>query len=253
MVIGQFDSPIAAVAYDAAHVSFYSVADWGKPGTYDDVLVKPLRQAIRQSSKNLFIVLHTMGSHANYANRYPPEFDVFTPSLKDIPEPDYYDLSLQERVRDSYDNSILFTDHVIAEVIRTLASTDAISTMWYVSDHGEDFASKACKLGGHGNGTVNDFRIPSVFWYSDAYATTNANEVAQARIHSTMKLTTESIFESLIDMAGLDFPAHDHTHSIFSAQWRKRPRVVVGFGNNDLDFDDATVSAKCEIMLPGRG
>lgn len=253
MVIGQYDSPIAAVAYDAAHVSFYSVADWGKAGTYDDVLIKPLLQAIRASSKNMFIVLHTMGSHANYANRYPPEFDNFRPSLKGISEPDYYDLSLQERVHNSYDNSILYTDHVIAEVIQALASTNAISTMWYVSDHGEDFATGACKLGGHGNGTVNDFRIPSVFWYSDAYAAANADALAQAKVHSNMKLTTESIFESLIDMAGLDFPTHDHTHSIFSAQWHKRPRIVAGFGHNDLDFDDATISAKCEIMLPRRG
>jgi glucan phosphoethanolaminetransferase (alkaline phosphatase superfamily) len=249
MVVGQYDSPIAAVAYDAAHVSFYSVADWGKRGTYDEVLIKPLRAAIRDSSKNLFIVLHTMGSHANYANRYPPAFDIFKPSLKDVAEPDYYDLSLRERVRNSYDNSIVYTDHFIGEVIRTLASTHAVSTMWYVSDHGEDFASAACKLGGHGNGTVNDFRIPSVFWYSDAFAAVDADALAQTRIHSTMKLTTENIFESLVDMAGLDFPSHDRTRSIFSTQWREHPRIVTGFAQTDLDFDSAAVSAKCEIML----
>jgi glucan phosphoethanolaminetransferase (alkaline phosphatase superfamily) len=152
-------------------------------------------------------------------------------------------------VLNSYDDSILYTDHVIGEVIRTLASTKAISAMWYVSDHGEDFASPACKLAGHGNGTVNDLRIPSVLWYSDAYASAKEAELAQARVHSTMKLTTENVFESLIDMAGLDFPTHDRTRSVFSTQWHERPRIVTGFAQSDIDFDDARISDKCRIML----
>ena len=252
MAIGHFDSPIAAVAYDAAHVSFYSVTDWDHPGTYDEVLLNPLREAIRQSSKDLLVVLHTMGSHSNYANRYPEAFDVFTPSLKGVSEPDYYDLSLHERLLNSYDNSILYTDHFLSEVIHTLASTDAISALWYVSDHGEDFASATCKLAGHGNGTTNDFRIPSFFWYSTAYAAADADALAQIRLHSTMKMTTEVIAESLVDMAGLDFPSHDQTRSIFSPRWQERPRIVTVLGQFDLDFDAAAVSPKCKIMVPHR-
>jgi len=250
LAVGHFDSPIAVVAYDAAHVSFYSVADWGKAGTYDDVLLQPLRGAIGSSQKDMFIVLHTMGSHANYAHRYPAEFDVYKPSLKEIVEPDYYDLSLRERVRNSYDNSILYTDHFIAQVIATLASTDAITTMWYVSDHGEDFASESCKLAGHGNGTVNDFRIPSVFWYSDAYANEFPSVLEQARAHSRMKMTTEDIFESMIDMAGLEFPGHDSTRSIFSPTWLPHGRIVSGLGQIQIDYDKATVSDKCRLMIP---
>lgn len=250
LAVGHFDSPIAVVAYDAAHVSFYSVADWGKAGTYDDVLLQPLREAIGSSRKDLFIVLHTMGSHANYAHRYPAEFDVYKPSLKEIVEPDYYDLSLRGRVRNSYDNSILYTDHFIAQVIATLASTEAITTMWYVSDHGEDFASESCKLAGHGNGTVNDFRIPSVFWYSDAYASEFPAVLEQARAHSGMRMSTEDMFESVIDMAGLEFRGHDSTRSIFSPAWLPHQRIVSGLGLIQMDYDTATVSDNCHLMIP---
>jgi glucan phosphoethanolaminetransferase (alkaline phosphatase superfamily) len=249
MPIGQYDSPIAVVAYDAAHVSFYSVADWGKPGTYDEVLLEPLRKAIHSSSRNLFIALHTMGSHANYALRYPDEFDRFKPSLKGVPDADYYDLSLKERIRNSYDNSIAYTDHFLAGVIRILDATQTAATMWYVSDHGEDFAEANCKLGGHGNGTVNDFRIPSVFWYSDEYAREFPAELEQMRMHSAMKLTTENIFESMVGMARLDFSDHDSSWSVFNPTWRPHRRMITGL--SEMDFDSARVSTNCRVMVPG--
>jgi len=248
MAIGHYDSPIAVVAFDAEHVAFYSVADWGKAGTYDEVLLEPLKEAIASSNDNLFVVLHTMGSHANYAHRYPPAFDVFKPSLKGNEDADYYDVSVQEQLRNSYDNSILYTDHFIAAVIRTLAATGDVATMWYISDHGEDFASATCKLAGHGNGTEFDFRIPSVFWYSDGYAQQFPEEIARVRQRSRMKLTTENVFESLIDMAALDFPGHDPQWSIFSSVWQAHPRIVNGLV--PLDIDAASAPGKCHVLVP---
>ena len=248
MAVGQFESPIAVTAYDAKHVSFYSVADWTKPGTLDEALLEPLRQAVQSDTRNLFVVLHTMGSHANYAHRYPLQFDVFKPSLKGVAEPNYRDLALGERIRNSYDNSILYTDHFVAEVVRILAASDAIATMWYVSDHGEDFATSTCDFVEHGNGTAYEFQIPSVFWYSDAYAREFGAALEQFRAHSQMRVTTENLFESMIDMAALDFPGHDRSWSLFSAEWQPHQRVVQGYFR--VDFDTAQLSNNCHMLIP---
>jgi len=137
-----------------------------------------------------------------------------------VPDADYYSLANTQRIYNSYDNSILYTDHLIAEVIRVLrAEKDTVSTMWYTSDHGEDLISESCKFAGHGNGTASDYPVPSVFWYSDAYAQTFGPQLAQLRGHTAVKATTENFFESLIDMAGLDFPGHDPS-------WRPVQRAV---------------------------
>lgn len=248
LAVGEFDSPIAIVAHDADHVSFYNVADWGKPGNYDEVLLAPLKAALDGHAKKLFIVLHTLGSHMNYAYRYPPAFDRFTPSLKDVPDADYYTLANAERIYNSYDNTILYTDHFVAAVIGELRRENIISTMWYVSDHGEDLVTDACKFAGHGNGTMFDYPVPSVFWYSEAYAQQFGTQLAQLREHADAKATTENFFESLIDMAALDFPGHDPSWSLFSAQWQPHQRLVHAL--LDVDFDSADRSQKCHLLWP---
>jgi hypothetical protein len=55
-------------------------------------------------------------------------------------------------------------------------------------------------------------------------------------------------FESLIDMAGVDFPGRDPSMSLFSAQWHYRPRIVNPIWQ--VDFDKAVFNKKCAIVLP---
>jgi len=248
LAVGEFDSPIAVVAHDAEHVAFYNVADWGQAGNYDDVLLAPLKAALATPASKLFIVLHTLGSHANYAFRYPPAFERFTPSLRGLTDPDYYVLANAQRSSNSYDNSILYTDHFLAAVAGVLRESNAVSTMWYAADHGEDLITPECKFAGHGNGTIYDFMVPAVFWYSDSYARAFPAELARLRQHSVEKITTENLFESMIDMAGLDFPGHDRTWSLFSDQWQPHQRLAHALF--DVDFDGADRSSKCQMLWP---
>jgi glucan phosphoethanolaminetransferase (alkaline phosphatase superfamily) len=251
IAMGGYDSPISVVAYDADHVSFHNVADYSNPGKYDGVLIKPLQAAIDSGAQKLFVILHTLGSHENYALRYPDDFDKFRPSLKDVPNPDFDDPNLAERIQNSYDSSILYTDHFIAEVIKTLRNTGTISTVWYVSDHGEDLINSSCNLTGHGSGTVYNFRVPSVFWYSDAYAAEFRSKLDYFIERRAAPISTENIFESLVDMAALDFPGHDGNWSLFGASWRPHPRIVTPlYGQVQVDFDRAGESKNCHMVTP---
>ncbi len=196
-------------------------------------------------------MLHTLGSHGIYAYRYPGEFDRFRPSLKDVQHVDIGDLGLAESIQNSYDNSILYTDHVIARAIEVLRATSAVATLWYVSDHGEDLINSTCKLTGHGSGTVYNFRIPSVFWYSPAYAERFREQLDQVLAHANVRLSTENIFESLIDMAQLDSPGHDRTWSLFSPSWQPHTRIVTPlFGRARVDIDQSGESKNCHMVIP---
>lgn len=44
---------------------------------YDERLLPLLNKLVNSMQENLFIVLHTMGNHWNYAKKYPKEFDFF--------------------------------------------------------------------------------------------------------------------------------------------------------------------------------
>lgn len=242
--IGRYDSPVAMYAYEAQHVVWLNhTADWDNPGAYDGALVTALHNALQRSDHDLFLVLHMMGSHLQYDFRYPPAFAHFHPLQSDAPG----SVSRDQRIRNSYDNSILYTDHVLAAIIDVLKQSGAVTALWYESDHGEVLPSPTCDKQGHGMGTWHEYEIPALFWYSDAYARDFPQRVAALRANADKRTLSADTFESLIDMAGVTFPTHDKTWSLFSPAWQYRVRMVSQFWSTD--FDHATFG-KCGIVMP---
>lgn len=52
----------------------------GEETSVDGVTLVELDKALRETDDDLFIVIHTYGSHFNFKNRYPEEFAHFTPT-----------------------------------------------------------------------------------------------------------------------------------------------------------------------------
>jgi lipid A ethanolaminephosphotransferase len=80
--------------------------------------------------------MHQLGSHGPaYFRRYPATFRRFTPAC----EKDDLRLCSPAEIRNAYDNSIVYTDHVLGRVIDYLKlRQDRYDTaMLYLSDHGE--------------------------------------------------------------------------------------------------------------------
>ena len=242
--IGKFDSPVSVYALEAQNLQFLRHAAWSARGSYDGDLLQPLRDALRGSNGDLFIVLHMMGSHQAYDLRYPGSFRQFRPVKSDAKSR----VPLYLRDRNSYDNTILYTDHVLAQVIDTLRASGTVAALWFESDHGETLPTIACPREGHGFGTRHDFQIPALFWYSDAYAKAFPARVATLRGNARKRSMSDDTFESLIDMAGVSFPGHDEARSLFSPGWRYQPRLV--HGAQEADFDRATFEPRCEMVRP---
>jgi len=244
LAIGKFDSPVSTYAYEAQHVEWLNHASWTAPGSYDEDLVRPLRDALKDSDKDLFIVLHMMGSHLSYDFRYPASYRHFRPTLSEhgTNTPD------GERMYNSYDNTILYTDHVLARIIGVLRDSKAVTAMWFLSDHGETLPTPTCDKAGHGIGSRYEFQVPAFFWYSDAFAQVFPARVANLRANADKRTLSADTFESLIDMTGVTFPGHDETWSLFSPQWHYRPRIVNPIWQTD--YDKSVFGGHCEIVLP---
>lgn len=242
--IGEFDSPVSMYAYEADHVEWLNHASWTAPGSYDGDLVRPLEDALAASRRDLFIVLHMMGSHLKYDYRYPRAFEHWKPTQLSPPDQGTH----IERARNSYDNSILYTDHVLAKVIDVLKRSGTVSALWYESDHGEVIPTPTCDKEGHGVGTVAEYEIPALFWYSDAYRQHFPQRVATLRAHADKRTLSADTFESLIDMAGVTFPGHDETWSLFSRAWHYHTRWVAQ--TRHIDFDTARIDPTCGRVMP---
>ncbi|TNC83542.1 MAG: hypothetical protein CSH37_13730 [Thalassolituus sp.] len=163
---------IASVSHQA-DVTHYISNDFNgvEVRRFDEYMLKSIAEAISDPAPLKVIFVHTMGSHAAYENRYPESFAKFDDSkVNGYREP------LSEGEIDAinaYDNSILYTDYFVKEVISLLkAESSAVgakeATLTYFSDHGEEVYQTA-RVKGHtpDNLTPAMMEIPFLVWTSD--------------------------------------------------------------------------------------
>lgn len=243
--LGKHESSTYLYAREADIVNYYNPAGYLESGGYDDVLISPLKHFLAQSFPKKLIILHTLGSHFRYTSRYPPEFDVFKPSTADGTLLSLHDASQAEFLLNAYDNSITYTDSLLAQVIGILAGTGGSAALLYVADHGENLFADNCGFSGHGYETEHDFRVPLLFWYSSNFGERHEAIVASARANSGKPISTTSVFSSLLELGGISLPSQSPGISIFSNGYQPSPRWVHASGG--LLFDEARRDSSCRL------
>src|SRR5690606_24697608 len=123
-----------------------------------------MKQILDKNEPRIFIVLHTLGSHLNYAHRYPPSFERFVPALKPEEAPDIWRPTNVPPLINAYDNSVLYTDHFLSEALGMLDATAASGTLLFAADHGETLFDGSCQRGGHGFDAETNYRVPLLIW-----------------------------------------------------------------------------------------
>jgi len=170
-------------------------------GLHDGAMLEPLRAAIAKDSSDLFVILHSYGSHFNYRERYPDDFSRYTPDD---------DVSIskknRERMVNAYDNSIIYTDWFLSEVINTLRDANACSAMFYCSDHGEDLYDDNRGRFLHSSPTITYYQahVACLGWYSEAWQTHYPEKAAAAVANSMAPASTHSVFHTVAQLAPIE-------------------------------------------------
>jgi len=176
--------------------------------SYDEDLLPFVEYAIatNPSSKQKLIIVHTNGSHRLYDFRYPPEFKKFQPTC--IGNDSFY--SVNEctditKLNNSYDNTILYTDFFLSEVIKLFKNTKTL--LIFVSDHGESLGEKGVFAHSYPlNSAPNEqTHIPLMFWASDKWL---QDENAKLKFNNIIlrknkKVDQSYIFHSVLDCSGV--------------------------------------------------
>lgn len=249
--VGSFDATFSTFAREAEHASYYNVTGGWADTPPDGVMIEPLKRILANSAeRRQLVVVHTLGSHMEYRRRYPDEFDVFKPSLGRTDPQLWHDQAYKDELSNTYDNSILYTDYFLSEVLAALkASGRPLAAMLYVSDHGEDLNDGGCDNRGHGQATPAGLRIPLFFWYSERYQQTFAAKVAQLQQHRNEPLTNEAVFPLLLDAAEIHFAGEDLSRSVMSASFvRPAKRFVYSIVPGAIDFDRAHLNKECVLV-----
>jgi glucan phosphoethanolaminetransferase (alkaline phosphatase superfamily) len=247
MSFGQFDTPISVFAQEADVTQFLNLGGFTNNSSYDAILLDPLKIAIADPAKKKLIVLHTLGNHWNYSHRYPKEFDKWQPSLYGIDNPAYTDTAMKPQLNNSYDNSILYTDWFLDQVISTLKDSKELTSMMYVSDHGQTLYDGSCNLAFHGHNTQFEFHVPALVWYSDLYRAVHPQKINQLLRNKRAKLSTENVFHSLLDMADIHYSSEQLEWSFLNKKFKQHKRYVDSYGWTD--YDNATFKGDCREVI----
>lgn len=247
MSFGQFDTPISVFAQEADVTQFLNLGGFTNNSSYDAILLAPLKIAIADPAKKKLIVLHTLGNHWNYSHRYPKEFDKWQPSLYGIDNPAYTDTAMKPQLNNSYDNSILYTDWFLEHVISTLKDSKELTSMMYVSDHGQTLYDGSCNLAFHGHNTQFEFHVPALVWYSDLYRVVHPQKINQLLRNKRAKLSTENVFHSLLDMADIHYSSEQLEWSFLNKKFKQHKRYVDSYGWTD--YDNATFKGDCREVI----
>lgn len=241
--LGVHDSSIALHASEADQVQYLNPVGYKKEGFYDDILLPAFDRVLQQNEQKQLIVLHTLGSHFSYADRYPQAFDLFTPSGKGQ-SISMHDQNSRVLLNNAYDNSVAYTDFILFNLIKQLEQSQSISSLFYVSDHGENIFDGQCNKSGHGHNTERDYRVASILWTSELYNLNYPQKKSLAEQRREQPLMTSNVFHSLLDLAGIEYPDQKLTKSWLSPDWRPSSRIL----QQGLDFDKATRVGECQEL-----
>ena len=171
-------------------------------------MLSGLREYIDQQQQgDILIVLHQMGSHGPaYFKRYPSEFHVFVPTC----DTNELDSCSASEIGNAYDNTILYTDYFLGQVIELLRSYDDRfeTVMLYASDHGESLGESGVYLHGLPYWLAPDAqtRVPVILWFGHNYDDVDVAAMRQLRDEP---LSHDNLFHTLLGLFEIDSGVYD--------------------------------------------
>ena len=198
-------------------------------GILDEELFPILDEALTEASpdKN-FYVLHLMGGHGLYYNRYPYSFHKF--KAGDIR------LQIGEHFREivaQYDNALYYNDYIVSEIIKRFRDKEAL--VIYVPDHGEAVYDEGGSIAGHleENPDRHMIEIPVIFWASKQFRDKYPEKWEAIEEAADRPYRTDDMIHTLMDLADIKTAEWNPAKSVINDDFdASRPRF---FGDENYD------------------
>jgi lipid A ethanolaminephosphotransferase len=184
---------------------------------HDGILVRRLQAELAGLRRDTVVVLHMMGNHGPaYFRRYPPEFRRFRP---DCATAELRDCSRQQVVN-AYDNAILYTDHVLAGVVKILESHSGAfdSALLYVSDHGESLGERGLYLHGlpYSIAPATQTHVPMIAWMSPGFSADAGVSSRCLEARTGDALSHDNVFHSVLGLLDVQTQAYRADRDLFA-------------------------------------
>ncbi|MEN5109466.1 phosphoethanolamine--lipid A transferase [Pseudomonas sp. TWI672] len=184
----------------------------------DEILLQGLQPLIDHLDKDTVLVLHQMGSHGpEYFKRYPGAFERFTP----VCHSNALETCSRESIVNAYDNTIAYTDHVLATLIDVLRRNgDKVdSAMIYLADHGESLGEYNIYL--HGTPYLfapeEQKHVPMITWFSEGYQRALQLDGRCLQAKRDAALSQDNLFHSVLGLLKVNTLVYESSLDLFTS------------------------------------
>lgn len=196
--------------------------------TYDEELIR----TVKVSNAPSLYVIHLMGQHYTYTQRYPQKWDKFQAS-------EYDKIRWSENQRKliaQYDNATLYNDFVVTSLINKFKNTNSV--LIYFSDHGEE-VFELRDYNGHGNAAYSpdlryQIRVPLIMWMSDTYMKNHKDVYDKAVANRHTPIITDDVSHTILSLGGIKTPWYNPHRDFLNSKYNRGKRRIV---LNSIDYD----------------
>lgn len=185
---------------------------------YDMAMLENFEKNIDKMQGNRMLLMHLIGSHGpTYFQRYPQDKKVFQP---DCPRADIENCTV-DQIINTYDNTILYTDYVIAQTIEKLKTLeDKYNTaLIYISDHGESLGENGLFLHGMPYGLAPEYQtqVPMIFWTSPGFEREKSLNTTCLRNNAQQKTySQDNLFHSMLGIMDITTEVYNPHMDLFA-------------------------------------
>lgn len=217
-LLGAWDNLVSIIANQADTTIGINkrIGKTTKTQKYDGDLINYLKKELdKKTSKNRVIFVHLMGNHGSYCARFPKTFEVFKGDL----ELEVFGKSISENKKlkksvNCYDNSILYNDTVVSNMINDLKNYSGVNALIYMADHADDVIGQL----GHNSGkfTFEMTQIPMFAYFSEEYKSKH-KDIYKTFVQNQNRLFSNDMFyDTLIGLANITTNAYNPKYDLTS-------------------------------------
>ena len=171
---------------------------------YDEDLIRIVRDNILRDSCKVFTIVNLMGNHFDFNRRYPATFNRF--KATDYPN----NLPTQRQTLAEYDNSVLYNDSVVYELMKAFHNEEAI--VFYFPDHGLDLFYTSDDYAAHAKQIPESQKvgkeIPFIIYITDRFRKRYPLMVERMQESVDKQFCTDDLIYALMDIMNIRF--HDN-------------------------------------------
>jgi heptose-I-phosphate ethanolaminephosphotransferase len=226
--LGLHETSITRISKASNKRYFTNTISNRRKAIFDEALLTPFKEVLNEGTQKKFIILQLLGSHTDYSYRYPTNFDYFSGKTKAT-----FISPKADKVVNAYDNSILYSDAIISQIINAVKDKNCRSFVLYLSDHGEDIYETSNKAY-HAEGVKSRhmFEIPFILWKSKNFQLENDSLVFDPK----RPFMTDDLFYSLNDLAGISYDEMQEEKSLFNKKFVPKKRIILETVDYDIEM-----------------